>query len=109
MTKKQTSNDLKVQIIELIYQVVDEMNEDGKYHLEKTPTTALMGSQQGLDSLGLVNFVVSVEQKIEEAFGRSVSAIANERALLQKSSPLKNIESLAEFILASLTSGESKC
>ena len=50
-----------------------------------------------LDSLGLVNLIVSVEQNIEDEF-HVVITIADDRALSQKHSPFRTVESLAEYI-----------
>ena len=86
----------KQKVLELIYQALDEI-EDGR-SAPKTPETVLLGPTSGLDSLKLVNLIVAVEQRVEEEFGFAISAIANEKAMSQKSSPLRTAGTLADFI-----------
>ena len=57
----------------------------------------LYGQEGELDSLGLVNFIVAAEQEFDETFGVPVT-LADERALSQRESPFRTIQSLAEYI-----------
>ena len=57
-----------------------------------------LGHSSAFDSLKLVNLIVAVEQRVEEEFGFAISAIANEKAMSAKSSPLRSVSTLAEFI-----------
>lgn len=85
--------------MQAIYRAVDATNEErpkGKA-LEKSPQTALFGKGGGLDSLGLVSFIVEVEQQVEEALGVSIT-LADERAMSQQQSPFRTIESLARYV-----------
>ena len=50
-----------------------------------------------MDSLGLVNLIVSVEQNIEDDFDVSIT-IADERAMSQKHSPFRTVGTLADYI-----------
>ena len=86
-------------IREAIYHAVDGMNEQlpkGRT-LEKSPQTILFGKGGQLDSLGLVSFIVEVEQKIEEELGVSIT-LADERAMSQKSSPFLTLQTLSEYV-----------
>ena len=86
-------------IREAIYHAIDEMNEQlpkGRT-LEKSPQTILFGKGGQLDSLGLVSFIVEVEQKIEEELGVSIT-LADERAMSQKSSPFLTLQTLSEYV-----------
>lgn len=60
-------------------------------------STGLVGPQAALDSLGLVTLLVDLEQKIDEAFGCSLT-LADERAMSQKSSPFRTVQSLSDYI-----------
>lgn len=55
--------------------VLTRMNErlpDGqKIHCD--PQTQLFGDEGGLDSLGIVNFIVAIEEEVEGSFGKSIS------------------------------------
>ena len=59
--------------------------------------TTIYGNDSRLDSLGLINLIVAVEQNIEDEFDVSIT-IADERAMSQKHSPFRTIGSLAEYI-----------
>jgi acyl carrier protein len=59
--------------------------------------TRLVGSSAVLDSLGLVTLMVDVEQRVDEALGRSIT-LASERAMSQKHSPFRTVGALADFI-----------
>ena len=94
---------MKAKVLELMFQAIDEFSEQpGTPEIEKSPETPLFGPSSVLDSLQLVNIIVALEQKIEEEFGRAIGAIANERAMSQKSSPLRTIGTLADFVTSIL-------
>jgi hypothetical protein len=89
-------------IIETIYRAMDDANEmlfDGT--LEKSPETVIIGDDSLLDSMGLVNFVVSLEQHIEDEFGTTVSLV-NDDVMSLEPSPFASAGALAEFITAKL-------
>jgi acyl carrier protein len=88
---------MKEKITEVIYQCVDEINEGLKKKIEKKPESILFGKEGNLDSLGLVNLIVSIEEKINDTFGKTIT-LADERAMSQKHSPFKTIGTLSEYI-----------
>ena len=61
----------------------------------------LFGPNSNLDSLGLISVILLVEEQITLKLGESI-ILADERAMSMKNSPFKNIESLTEYILATL-------
>ncbi len=65
--------------------------------LAKSAKTVLFGKNGQLDSLGLVNLLVIIEQNIEDQFDTSI-IIADERAMSQKNSPFRTIGTLAEYL-----------
>jgi acyl carrier protein len=69
-----------------------------------TRETRLFGRGGLFDSLGLVTFVVAVEQAIEDQLGLSVS-LADERAMSQTKSPYRSVASLAEYARLVIESG----
>ena len=89
----------KDQVIALIYHVIDTFNAHyaDQYHLEKSEDTVLFGIGGVLDSLGLVNFILAVEEKIEETEGRPM-VLADARAVSQKNSPFRTVKTLAEYV-----------
>ena len=90
---------MKEKIIDLIFESIEEisiiLSSDQK--LEKNMSTTLFGPDGKLDSLGLVNLLIVIEQNIEDEFDQSIT-IADERAMSQKYSPFRTIGSLAEYI-----------
>ena len=73
---------MKEKIQQIIYEVIDENNDQqpDDLQLAKELDTPLYGGEGNLDSLGLVNVVVSIEQKIKAEFGKTVT-VADERVM----------------------------
>ena len=86
-------------IKKIVLTTIDELNQNliKDDQLEKSFETRLLGGNSNLDSLGLVNLIVAVEQNIEDEFDISIT-IADERAMSQKHSPFKTIGTLANYI-----------
>lgn len=87
------------EIFKIIGRSVDEINEDlpGDAKISKDPEAILFGKGSSLDSMGLVNLIVAIEQEIEDELDVTIS-IANEKAMSRKSSPFKTLGALAEYI-----------
>ena len=86
-------------IIQILFDVIDEVNQEfpEEQRLEKSIDTVLFGKSGKLDSLGLVNLIVAIEQRIEEEF-RVLITLADERAISQKHSPFRTLGTLADYI-----------
>ncbi|MDP6735144.1 MAG: hypothetical protein QF732_01415 [Nitrospinaceae bacterium] len=86
-------------VLKSIYEAVDEVNEQlpEERTLEKSPDTVLLGEAGRLESIELVNILVATESNVEDAFGVPIS-VTDERAISEKNSPFKTIESLCNFI-----------
>ena len=91
--------ELKEKITQLILKVIDELNEQlqPEQNLDKAIETIIVGKGGKLDSLGLVNFIVAVEQMIEDEFEVPI-ILADERAMFQNQSPFRTVGTLAEYI-----------
>jgi acyl carrier protein len=87
----------KEEIIEIIFNSIDELNLQRDIKILKDESTQLFGSDCDLDSLGLVNFISMIEDHIEDETGNYIS-IADERAFSMESSPFKTVGVLAEYI-----------
>lgn len=86
------------QIVDLIYVAIDELNETSDNNpITKSATTALYGASSSLDSVDSVNLLLSVEELLEDELGVEI-VIANEKALSQKNSPFKTVETLAQYL-----------
>ena len=90
--------DNKQNILQLIHGAVDEINEilSEDRRLEKTNDTVLLGETGCLDSLGLINFIVTVETRAEKILGLKLNL---GEAMTNPDSPLSTLGSLADFIL----------
>ncbi len=86
-------------IIQTIFNAVDDINQllIEEQQLEKSIGTVLFGKSGELDSQGLVNLIVAIEQKIEEEFEVPIT-LADEKAMSQKNSPFRTIGTLADYI-----------
>ena len=86
-------------VVEAINSAVDDLNEvlDSEERLDKSPDVALIGKDARVDSLGLVNLIVLVEEKIQQRFGVGITLV-DERAMSQSKSPFRTLGSLAEFV-----------
>ncbi|MCA9405640.1 MAG: acyl carrier protein [Candidatus Omnitrophica bacterium] len=86
----------------VIYDVIDDFNEEySDYHLEKTPNTILFGPGRQLDSLGFVNLIVAVEERLCDETGQSLT-LADEKAMSRQNSPFRTIATLSEYIQSRL-------
>lgn len=59
--------------------------------------TRLIGREAVLDSMGLVNLIIEVEQRLEDEHDITV-VLADERAMSQKNSPFRSVQTLADYI-----------
>lgn len=86
-------------IKQIIFDSIDELNQTSATgeNVDKSEDIILYGKNGQLDSLGLVNLIVIIEQNIEDFFNCSIT-LADERAMSQKNSPFKSINSLVEYI-----------
>jgi len=92
-------------INDTIFKAIDEINlqSEDENKLEKKTDTILYGKNSRLDSLGLVNLIVEVEQKIQDELGESID-LTDEKALSQKNSPFLSVQTLSDYIASLLKS-----
>jgi len=82
-------------IINAVKEINDRLPKEQQ--IFKTSKTVLFGKNGQLDSLGLVNLLIIIEQNIEDEFDVSVT-IADEKAMSQKHSPFRTIGTLTDYI-----------
>lgn len=99
---------MKDQIINLIVRAFEEIQEDyPNVNLEDPPEkTPLFGKRSTLDSLGLVNLIVCVEEAILNELDKEI-VIADDRAMSKTVSPFLSIGSLARHIEKVLSNDKS--
>ena len=90
-------------VLKVVLDSVAELNLqlEPSQQLELDAETQLFGRGSRLDSLGLVNLIVLVEEKAVDTFGKLVT-IADERAMSQKSSPFRTVRTLSEYLFGLL-------
>ena len=93
----------KEKIIQVIFDAIDEINEryPEDQRLSKSVDTVLTGESGELDSLGLVSFVIAVEERIQYDLGKTIS-LADEIGKIDGA--LRTPETLAQHIANELQS-----
>jgi acyl carrier protein len=89
----------KLQILSLVYDSIQTINElrDEPDKLALSEDTLLTGRASKLDSLGLVNLVVSIEERFNERFGVEI-VLTDERVMMQGENVFENVKTLADYI-----------
>jgi acyl carrier protein len=92
----------KKQAIEAIYAAVDELNAQlaTDQHLEKIAEASLTGDSSPLDSLGLINLLVAVEQALAERHGTSIQLL-DENLFGETDGPYQTLGTLADYAVES--------
>lgn len=90
-------------IAQLIYHAIDSVNElrSKDEQIKKDPEARLLGGPEGLDSLGMVNLIVAVEQQIEERC-HVVVDLADDELMALKGDPFATVGSLADYVAMAL-------
>jgi len=67
--------DTRQRVERLLYEAVDEVNLGlaADERLQKTPEVVLVGDAGRLDSLGLINFIVAAERRLQTEFQADLS------------------------------------
>lgn len=87
-------------ILKIVYSTIKAINEEKESEddrLELKEETRLFGRKSKLDSFGLVNLIVDVEQRLADELGVEV-VLANEKAMSQARSPFRDVQSLVDYI-----------
>ena len=87
------------EIEKLIHETIDEINEQtpAERRIDKSSQAVIVGAGSTLDSLGIINFLVSLEAKVAASMGHSVSLL-NDDTLNDPNNPLRTLESIEKFI-----------
>jgi len=90
---------MKKQIYECVLRGIEEFNNNFNLKIDtyKGNETELFGGNSIIDSLGLVNLIVVIEEQLSEKFNISI-ALASEKAMSRKVSPFKTVGSLCNYV-----------
>lgn len=91
-------------ILAVLREVKEQMGKGGRF--EVSLKTRLYGRGSDLDSMGLVQLVVDVEEKVGERYGVAIT-LTDEKALSQEHSPFRTAESLADYVTQQLLQKET--
>ena len=83
----------------IIIETLKEYNQEKESTKLHNPTskTRLYGEESIFDSMGLVYLITDIEEKISDEFSKNI-VLADEKAMSQKTSPFKDVETLAKYI-----------
>ena len=84
-------------VMSSLEEVLVMANGDAPSRAEITEDTRLIGREAVLDSMGLVNLIVEVEQYLEEEHDITL-VLANDRAMSQQRSPFRSVQTLTDYI-----------
>ena len=89
----------KDQVIQTVFKAIDDVNAllMAGQRLAKARQTVLSSESGGLDSLGLVNLIVALEQRLQQDFETGL-ALVSEDSMSQQNSPFRDVESLSEYV-----------
>lgn len=87
-------------LTDALFRAVDELNMTlpPEHRVARELDAPLMEGEEGLDSLGVVNLIVAVEEHIEMAFGVSVNLADQRRTAGYGANPLKSLRALGEYV-----------
>ena len=93
------------QALRILYETIDVVNQQlpPARRLRKAPETVIVGVAGVLDSLGIVNFIVTLEEKAGEVLGVPVQLL-DDTMIVDEAGPLRSVATLTSH-LATITRG----
>lgn len=86
-------------ITQAVFSALDIVNQQlpKDEQIEKKQDAALFYTSGGLDSLGIINLVMAIEERIRQDFGVNIT-LADEKALSSEDSPFRTVGTLINYI-----------
>jgi acyl carrier protein len=99
MSETQTQKFDREQVVESVLTAIENLNTQlpEEQHVEQSATAKLFGQDAPLDSLGLVNLIVAVEEQLSDDLDLELT-LANEKAMSRRTSPFQSADKLIDFI-----------
>jgi acyl carrier protein len=87
------------QALRLVYDAIDVVNRQlpAARRLAKSPETVIVGPSGSLDSLGLVNFVMTLEERVTDVLHAPVDLLDG-ATLIEEDSPFRTVATLTRFL-----------
>lgn len=97
---------IRPEVQQIVVAAVNEMNERllPSQQLSLQFDMPLLGDESALDSLGFVDLILDIEQRVRDELGASVT-LADERAFSLERSPFRSLESLCQLLEERLAEG----
>ena len=88
------------QALRYVFDAIDQVNQQlpAAKRLARSPDTVIVGPGGVLDSLGIVTFVIALEEKVGDDLSRSVQLL-DESVLADAAGPFHTVGSLAQYLL----------
>jgi hypothetical protein len=85
--------------LQIVYDAIDVVNRQlpASRRLPKSTETIIVGPSGRLDSLGIVNLVLAIEERAGDVVGAPVRLL-DEGDLIDERGPFRNVESLARLL-----------
>jgi hypothetical protein len=85
--------------LRLVYDAIDVVNRQlpSSRRLAKSPETIIVGPSGSLDSLGVINFVITLEERASRVLNSPVDLL-DSTALVEEHSPLRTVDTLTRFL-----------
>jgi hypothetical protein len=85
--------------LRLVYDAIDVVNPQlpDARRLAKSPDTVIVGPRGSLDSLGIINFVITLEERVTDAIGAPVQLL-DEAALIDDDGAFATVDTLTRFL-----------
>jgi hypothetical protein len=85
--------------LRLVYDAIDVVNPQlpATRRLAKSPDTVIVGPSGSLDSLAIINFVITLEQRVTDVIGAPVQLL-DEAALIEANGAFATVDTLTRFL-----------
>lgn len=94
----------KKQIIDIIFNTFDQlMAQSDNLVIEKSIDSQLSAEGSALDSLGLVNFLLALENNLNAKLDTPIS-VMNQDLIISEDQPLRTVDTLSSYIANKLSS-----
>ena len=87
------------QALQIVYDAIDAVNPQlpQARRLAKSPDTIIVGPSGSLDSLGIINLVIALEERASEVLGASVQLL-DDTVFIDANGPFRCVDSLARHL-----------
>jgi hypothetical protein len=87
------------QALQLVYDAIDVVNRQlpASRRLVKSGETIILGPSGSLDSLGIVNFVITLEERANAVLGTPVE-LFDGASLMEENGPFQTVDTLTRFL-----------